>query len=773
MPPRPSLSSIRLCLVGVSPTPRRAFAHKARHTRPPPPPPFNTVPTCPEPTCGCAATPSIPEDLPLDRGGPLKAAIAGYAEQVLVCTGREDWPSRIEDEFSGDNLAADLKELLGRGGTYSDPFHNVSVLNSSFPSTVSPRPEVQTTSAYLLPSFKYVPFLPRVSFDSVQALVKGFLLPKKLHSAHEGMSPIHRDRLTRKEAYQGLLPGVQDVRDVMVLICGHGGRDARCGIMAPVLKTEFEDKLEREGLSVLHGAVQVGVKDAPRIQGELVEERTTARVGLISHIGGHKFAGNVIIYLPPEMKMGDEPHPLAGHGIWYGRVEPKNVEGIVRETIMRGNVVADMFRGGIDAQRKMLRIINSYTIDTKFSSEDTSVERWNLPVALSTSPPSRQRHHYSQRPDFSAPKQARIPTPLIFIAVVIGGAGYYFAAPSSRPETLNDTYFVPYAITAREAISPTSFVITIVPQTPNPALPYLSNDAARWRHPLWSVEFKQPEVQISRHYTPLPPLAGEDPADGTLRFYIRAVGDGEMSNYLTRRQVGEDVFLRGPHVGFELTERLGQHSRLVFLAGGTGVVPGMQAAKAVLEANQDARVDLLWAVRKREEVQNSGPPKQSSWKFWEGKKPSALGLDTVNPSPVTKRLQDLKATYGERLRIQVVVDEEGTQFQERDIEKSILASPGPPTSSSYGCRFHDQLMHVHASEFALPEARGCVCERSNHTKPGKNLFIVSGPDGFIERYAGPKVWLGGQQTQGPIGGVAGQIQRQNPSLARDWLVLKM
>ncbi|KAJ3523528.1 hypothetical protein NM208_g12413 [Fusarium decemcellulare] len=648
---------------------------------------------------------------------------------------------------SGDNLAADLKELLGRGGTYSDPFHNVSVLNSSFPSTVSPRPEVQTTSAYLLPSFKYVPFLPRVSFDSVQALVKGFLLPKKLHSAHEGMSPIHRDRLTRKEAYQGLLPGVQDVRDVLVLICGHGGRDARCGIMAPVLKTEFEDKLEREGLSVLHGAVQVGVKDTPRIQAEQVEERTTARVGLISHIGGHKFAGNVIIYLPPEMKIGDEPHPLAGHGIWYGRVEPKNVEGIVRETIMRGNVVADMFRGGIDAQRKMLRILY------------------------------RRGHGDGERMldlfHFSAPKQARIPTPLIFICILIGGAGYYFAAPSSRPETLNDTYFVPYAITAREAISPTSFVITIVPQTPNPSLPYISNDAARWRHPLWSVEFKQPEVQISRHYTPLPPLAGENPADGTLRFYIRAVGDGEMSNYLTRRQVGEDVFLRGPHVGFELAERLGQHSRLVFLAGGTGVVPGMQAAKAVLEANRDARVDLLWAVRKREEVQNSGPPKQSSWKFWAGKKPSALGLDTVNPSPVTKRLQDLKATYGERLRIQVVVDEEGTQFQERDIEKAILASPGPPTSSSYGCRFHDQLMHVHASEFALPEARGCVCERSSHIKPGKNLFIVSGPDGFIERYAGPKIWLGGQQTQGPIGGMAGQIQRQNPSLAKDWLVLKM
>ncbi|KAJ4201810.1 hypothetical protein NW767_006348 [Fusarium falciforme] len=354
MPPRPS---IRLGFAGLSPAPRRAFAHKARH-RHPPPPPFNTVPTCPEPTCGCADTPAMPEGLPLDREGPLKAAIAGYAEQVLVCTDKSDWPSRIEEDNSGDNLAADLKELFGRGGTYSDPFHNVSVLNSSFPSSIPPRVEVQTTSAYLLPSFKYVPFLPRISFDSVQALAKGFLLPKKLHSAHEGLSPIHRDRLTRKEAYQGLLPGVQDVRDVLVLICGHGGRDARCGIMAPVLETEFKEKLRSEGLDVLEGAVQVpiGLEEVQRIQGEAGPEGTTARVGLISHIGGHKFAGNVIIYLPPHMKMGDMPHPLAGHGIWYGRVEPKNVEGIVKETILKGNVVADMFRGGIDAQRRMLRI---------------------------------------------------------------------------------------------------------------------------------------------------------------------------------------------------------------------------------------------------------------------------------------------------------------------------------------------------------------------------------------------------------------------------------
>lgn len=62
----------------------------------------------------------MPEGLPIDRTGKLNGLITSYAEQVLICTGHDDWPSRIEEANSGDNLAADVKELLGRGGVYSD-----------------------------------------------------------------------------------------------------------------------------------------------------------------------------------------------------------------------------------------------------------------------------------------------------------------------------------------------------------------------------------------------------------------------------------------------------------------------------------------------------------------------------------------------------------------------------------------------------------------------------------------------------------------------------
>lgn len=247
---------------------------------------------------------------------------------------------------------------------HPQPFHNVSVLNSSLPSTAPPRGDVQNTSAYLVPGFKYVPFLPRVPLDSVQALAKGFLLPPTLHAAHDGLSPIHRDRLTRDEACRALLPGVQDVQDVLVLVCGHGGRDARCGVVGPLLRDEFADKLARAGVDVRTGPVEVALGDEEGRPPSIIAggaastaKTTTARVGLISHIGGHKFAGNVIVYLPPGLRGPDgEPQPLAGHGIWYGRVEPRHVEGLVQETVLGGRVVADLFRGGIDVQRRMLRI---------------------------------------------------------------------------------------------------------------------------------------------------------------------------------------------------------------------------------------------------------------------------------------------------------------------------------------------------------------------------------------------------------------------------------
>lgn len=94
-----------------------------------------------------------------------------------------------------------------------------------------------------------------------------------------------------------------------------------------MLRSAFEKEVERRGIE--------------------------ARVGVISHIGGHKYAGNVIIYVPPGWKSsdgggsGNGTSPLSGMGIWYGRVGPEHVEGVVAETLVRGRIVKDLLRGGI------------------------------------------------------------------------------------------------------------------------------------------------------------------------------------------------------------------------------------------------------------------------------------------------------------------------------------------------------------------------------------------------------------------------------------------
>ncbi len=139
---------------------------------------------------------------------------------------------------------------------------------------------------------------------------------------------------------------VSPVSQPIVLICGHMDRDKRCGIYGPILLEQFNKYLP---------------------------PTANPTATLVSHIGGHRFAGNVIIYIPPDFlptlghfspssgnivnkEKNPVPHKLAGSGIWYGRVEPESVEQIVNETILGGRIIGNHFRGGIDQHGRSLLI---------------------------------------------------------------------------------------------------------------------------------------------------------------------------------------------------------------------------------------------------------------------------------------------------------------------------------------------------------------------------------------------------------------------------------
>ncbi|KAF1965843.1 hypothetical protein BU23DRAFT_545272 [Bimuria novae-zelandiae CBS 107.79] len=282
----------------------------ARHQTSPPPP----LPECSPATCTCAGT---PPDLDIDRKTSLLHTTAPYAEQVLICTGKDDWTSRIEDEDSpSGDFVRGLKGEIGRGGEGFDPFNNVLTTLSSFPASPTPN----TTIALLFPSFKRIEGIPNTK-DAYAAFATAYLKARTLHPAHMGLTPEQKAALTRDEALAARIPAPEPITKPTVLICGHGGRDQRCGVLGPMLQSRFRDAFKQKEVDV--------------------------DVGLISHIGGHKYAGNVIIYLPP-----GEEKALAGWGIWYGRVGPANVEEIVQNTVVDRRVALEFLRGGITHEGK-------------------------------------------------------------------------------------------------------------------------------------------------------------------------------------------------------------------------------------------------------------------------------------------------------------------------------------------------------------------------------------------------------------------------------------
>lgn len=67
--------------------------------------------------------------------------------------------------------------------------------------------------------------------------------------------------------------GVQEaLTGTYVFVCAHNNRDRRCGVCGPVLIEKFKEDIESKGL-----------------QNQVV-------VTACSHVGGHKYAGNVIIF---------------------------------------------------------------------------------------------------------------------------------------------------------------------------------------------------------------------------------------------------------------------------------------------------------------------------------------------------------------------------------------------------------------------------------------------------------------------------------------------
>lgn len=271
--------------------------------------------TCPLPKydTGCTfCKVDLPADKPLDHERPLNGTAAIPWKHVLVLlhgvANFDDMPSKIN--LMPGSLAHDF-ELVKR--ELLSPMHPVTLSNA----LICGRPVVANRHRVrIYPDNVEVEFEP----TQLRQFVQAYLVPAEKTQVYNPFAkkPEHpqlgnnADELSPAEAARARrLFSETKIEKDLVLICAHTKRDIRCGALAPPLEAEFLRVLQREGLS------------------QQVE------VGRISHIGGHAYAGNVI-YFPQ-----DSQRPV----VWYGRVTPPKVQGIVTATIQNGTIIKELYRG--------------------------------------------------------------------------------------------------------------------------------------------------------------------------------------------------------------------------------------------------------------------------------------------------------------------------------------------------------------------------------------------------------------------------------------------
>lgn len=349
-------------------------------------------------------------------------------------------------------------------------------------------------------------------------------------------------------------------------------------------------------------------------------------------------------------------------------------------------------------------------------------------------------------------------------------------------DRLNPNSFTPYTLIRKQPVSSTSSIFTLN-HTPSLKESQEHRDGMSnvWNNCIWSVEAKQPQLQIARHYTPLPSSeAGRAPSVSeaedlahTLRLLIRAEKNGEVSNYLHNLPDAAEVSLRGPFVELQLPSDLRE---VIFIAGGTGIAPALQVAH-ILSKRPGARMHILWNTRHRDECRGGASDDSplvsrslarrtaSDWDPW-----SKISRLASFASPADKPASSVEP---DQTRISASPDQ---NLVVRELESLKAAFKAAPTASdgrrgSLAVEYFvdDNNKFVKPKDVSKQMRRVAQDEEDQDRQGEKKLILVSGPEGFIELWAGKKVWMGGKEMQGPLGGYFSHLGLT----ARDWKIWKL
>ncbi|EEH45590.2 uncharacterized protein PADG_01740 [Paracoccidioides brasiliensis Pb18] len=310
-----------------------------------------------------------PSKFEIDTEDKLYGNVKGWATHVLIATGKTDWVRDVADEKGSVMEAIEKGGLKPSNGTMKLSASNIPVPDEYHHHELGKQP----TTALILPAFTVVEHVtPALAADLITYFVNPALTTTSpLYNSNIGelpstntptpepapgtsaltTSPSPLTGTSSSVDYTALTPlrSRPCLHTAVILLCSQRTRDARCGQSAPLLRREFERHLRARGL-----------------YRDLNDERLGG-VGIyfISHVGGHKYSANVIVYRRrTKSDFADsttEPSAVsveegAVQGIWLARVRPEDCEGIVKFTVLQGKVVkpASQLRGGFDREKGLV-----------------------------------------------------------------------------------------------------------------------------------------------------------------------------------------------------------------------------------------------------------------------------------------------------------------------------------------------------------------------------------------------------------------------------------
>ncbi|KAJ7204800.1 Sucrase/ferredoxin-like-domain-containing protein [Mycena pura] len=285
-----------------------------------------------------------PSRFKVDMETQMLGSVRPFRRQIMISTGTTDWDREITS--TKGSLAAHVSSLptSPRHKTSGAPdpdtprvpgifaaatSSEITILNGSHASICD---DHQLETVLIFPDYVVVAGVPSSS-KGAQMLWENALdplIPRMLGSEEPSLK-------TRVLPYA-----------CVITMCSHKRRDNRCALSAPKLERAFTDSLERRGWSVDTQLEHFLDPPLEKFAGTTEEREAhvintlrtlqTSRKALIlynSHMGGHRYAGNCIIYTP------------SGASVWYGRITPHEVDAIVENTVERGLILPALLRGGL------------------------------------------------------------------------------------------------------------------------------------------------------------------------------------------------------------------------------------------------------------------------------------------------------------------------------------------------------------------------------------------------------------------------------------------